>query len=71
MQLEDVQQAYTMDEIRFEEKYEDLLGQYQSERDTERKGYEVSVILVSIIIFVYFRMKSMVKMVNKENYRKC
>ena len=22
--------------------YEDLLGRYQSERDTERKGYEVS-----------------------------
>ena len=42
VQLEDVQQAYTMDEIRFEEKYEDLLGRYQSERDTERKGYEVS-----------------------------
>ena len=30
-----------MDEIRFEEKYEDLLGRYQSERVTEREGYEV------------------------------
>lgn len=38
--LEDVQQAYTMDEIRFEEKYDDLLTRYQSERDTERKHYE-------------------------------
>ena len=42
IQLEDVQQAYTMDEIWFEEKFEDLLGHYQSERDTERNGYEVS-----------------------------
>ena len=41
-QLEDVQQAYTMDEIRFEEKYEDTLARYQNERDTERKEYEVS-----------------------------
>ena len=72
IQLEDVQQAYTMDEIRFEEKYEDLLGRYQSERDTERKGYEVSWCNSCINnYFVYFRMKSMVKMVNKENYRKC
>ena len=31
-----------MDKIWLEEKYEDLLGRYQSERDTERKHYEVS-----------------------------
>ena len=42
IQLEDVQQAYMMDKIWLEEKYEDLLGHYQSERDTERKHYEVS-----------------------------
>ena len=36
-QLEDVQQAYTMDEIRFEEKHEDLLGRHQSEGDTKRR----------------------------------
>ncbi|XP_065917965.1 uncharacterized protein [Dysidea avara] len=38
--LEDVQQNYTMDEIRFEEKHEDLLGRYQNERESERKEYE-------------------------------
>ena len=41
-QMEDVQQPRTMDGIQFEEKYEDLLGCYQSERDTERRQYEVS-----------------------------
>jgi len=35
-----------MDEIRFEEKHEDLLGRYQNERESERKHYEVSQCIV-------------------------
>ncbi|XP_065917784.1 uncharacterized protein [Dysidea avara] len=38
--LEDVQQNYTMDKIRFEEKFEDLLGRYQNESESERKEYK-------------------------------
>ena len=74
-QLEDVQQAYTMDEIRFEEKYEDLLGRYQSERDTERRQYEVShnscTINVAVDYSCKFRTLSMVRMVTRETYRRC
>ena len=74
IQLEDVQQAYTMDEIRFEEKYEDLLGRYQSERDTERKEYEVGnnscTINVTIDHLYKFRVLSMARMITRENYIK-
>ena len=31
-----------MDKIRFEEKFEDLLGRYQNESESERKEYKVS-----------------------------
>ena len=49
-QLDDVQQDYTMDEIRFEEKHEDLLGRYKNERDSERKQYEVGYSYVILLL---------------------
>ena len=72
-QLEDVQQAYTMDEIWFEEKYKDLLGRYQSERDTERRQYEVghNSCTIAVNYLCKFRTLSMVRMVTRETYRRC
>ena len=48
-QLEDVQQAYTMDKIRFEEKYEDILGQYQSEETRKEDNMKLAIILVLLM----------------------
>lgn len=43
LQLDDVNDAYSHDEIRYEEKHEELLNKFGTERTQDKERYEVIV----------------------------
>ena len=53
-QLEDVNNAYSHDEIRFDGKHEELLTKFQTERTQDKTKYEVkqNMRYISIVIII-------------------